>query len=351
MRILLTADPILPVPPLLYGGIERIIDALITGLRSRGHVIGLVALPESTATVDFFAPWPVPQPPQAQLRLEHVSNMRALQCAVRAFRPELLHSFSRLLYLLPFFLRRQPPMIMTYERAPTYATTHWASRLAKGSLTFTGCSADLCRTGQRAGGVWHPIHNFVEMHKYTFQPHVPQDAPLVFLSRIERIKGTHTAIAIAQRTGRRLLIAGNHAETGPEGVYWHTEILPHLGQNGIEYVGPVNDAQKNELLGQAAAMIVPIEWEEPFGIVFAEALACGTPVISAPRGALPEIVRQGVDGFLIHSIEEGCQAVGKLAALDRANCRRQAETCFSETVILDRYEALYRQTVQGARSP
>jgi glycosyltransferase involved in cell wall biosynthesis len=232
---------------------------------------------------------------------------------------------------------------MSYQRQPTARTVGWAAKLAGRSLTFTGCSAHICRQGQAAGGRWVPIHNCVPLGTYTFQPDVAANAPLVFLSRVEKIKGAHTAIAIAQRTDRHLIIAGNQVNS-PEGIrYWEDEIAPHLGKNGIEYVGAVNDAQKNELLGQAAAMLVPIEWDEPFGIVFAEALACGTPIISTPRGALPEIVRQGVDGFLTNSIEESCAAVEKLPQLNRSNCRQRAEQHFSAEAIVKQYESLYQQ--------
>jgi glycosyltransferase involved in cell wall biosynthesis len=185
----------------------------------------------------------------------------------------------------------------------------------------------------------------VELEKYTFVPTVAKsDAPLVFLSRVERIKGAHTAIAAAKRTKRRLLIAGNHGTTGEEGRYWQEEIVPNLGRDGIEYVGTVNDAQKNALLGTAAAMIVPIEWEEPFGIVFAEALACGTPVISCPLGALPEIVRSGMDGYLVNNVESACTAIQNLPQIDRRNCRQRAEDCFSASVIVDKYEQLYHSS-------
>ena len=179
-----------------------------------------------------------------------------------------------------------------------------------------------------------------------FEPEVGQDAPLVFLSRVERIKGAHTAITVARRTGRRLIIAGNHASSGPELDYWTNEIAPHLG-GAIEYVGPVDDQQKNALLGQAAALIVPIEWNEPFGIVFAEALACGTPVISCPRGALPEIVRHGVDGFLVTTIEEACNAVAKIDKIDRRNCRKRVEDRFSATIVSAQYERLYEERLAG----
>jgi glycosyltransferase involved in cell wall biosynthesis len=164
---------------------------------------------------------------------------------------------------------------------------------------------------------------------------------LVFLSRIEAQKGAHLAIEVAKRSGRRLLIAGNHSPTPEAKVFWHKKILPEIGQNRIEYIGPVNDAQKNDLLGKAAAMVVPVQWDEPFGIVFAEALACGTPVISCPRGALPEIVRNGVDGFLVNSVEEACIAVGKLPAINRADCRQRAETAFSSGVVVKHYLELY----------
>ncbi|MEL7038528.1 MAG: glycosyltransferase [Cyanobacteria bacterium J06592_8] len=337
MKILLTADPELPVPPTLYGGIERIVDLLVTELRSRGHTIGLVAHRDSTSPADQHFPWPGLK---SQDQFDALQNTAALWSAVQKFKPDLLHSFSRVFYLLPL-LNSSLPKVMSYQRATGGSSVKWATKIAKSSLTFTGCSEHICRQGRAGGGVWHPIHNCVEPEKFTFQPHVAEDAPLVFLSRIERIKGAHTAIKVAQKTGRRLLIAGNYSTIGEAGSYWENEILPHLGKNGIEYVGTVNDEQKNELLGQAAAMIVPIEWEEPFGIVFAESLACGTPVISCPRGALPEIVRLGVDGYLINTIEEACTAVENITKIDRSNCRQRVEEYFSTSAIVDQYEQLY----------
>ncbi|WP_404786653.1 glycosyltransferase [Altericista sp. CCNU0014] len=341
MRILLTADPELPVPPLLYGGIERIVDLLVTKFQARGHSIGLVAHSESTSPATPIFPW---QGKRSQNKLDTARNTMTLWSAVQQFQPDIVHSFSRIFYLLPL-LGSRLPKVMSYQRDPSLRTAGWGVKLANGSLTFTGCSDYICRVGRNAGGTWHPIYNCVETDKYTFQPTVADDAPLVFLSRIERIKGAHTAIAIAQKTGRRLLIAGNYSTTGEAGQYWQEEILPHLGKNGIEYVGTVNDTQKNKLLGQAAAMIVPIEWNEPFGIVFAESLACGTPVISCPTGSLPEIVRQRIDGYLVTSIEEAISAVEKLPKIDRLNCRQRVEQHFSAEVIVDRYEKLYQKLI------
>jgi glycosyltransferase involved in cell wall biosynthesis len=338
MRILLTADPELPVPPQLYGGIERIIDLLLRGLQAQGHIVGLVAHPESTSPAEHFFPW---KGKQSQNKFDAIKNTITLWSAVQQFQPDIIHSFSRILYLLPL-LQSSLPKVMSYQRDPSFRTTSWGNKLAKKTLTFTGCSDYICRVGRTAGGIWHPVHNCVELEKYTFQPAVNADAPLVFLSRIERIKGAHTAIAAAKLTGRRLIIAGNYSSSGEAGKYWEEEIVPHLGRDGIEYIGTVNDTQKNELLGKAAAMIVPIEWEEPFGIVFAEALACGTPVISSSRGALPEIVRHGVDGYLVNNLQEAVNAISALPNINRHNCRQRAEECFSASYIVKQYEKLYQ---------
>jgi glycosyltransferase involved in cell wall biosynthesis len=337
MKILLTADPELPVPPKLYGGIERIIDVLATGLQARGHIIGLVAHSESTSPVKQLFPW---TGKRSQSLPDTLLNTATLWSAVQQFKPDLIHSFSRIFYLAPL-LRSPIPKIMSYQRNPSRRTTSWAVKLAGSSLTFTGCSDYICQVGRPSGGQWHPIYNCVDLEKYTFQPVVAADAPLVFLSRIERIKGAHRAIAAAKLAQRRLLIAGNYTTEGEAGRYWHEEIEPHLSQDGIEYIGTVDDVQKNALLGQAAAMIVPIEWSEPFGIVFAEALACGTPVISCPRGALPEIVRSGVDGYLVNDVDDAVAAIHNLSEIDRHHCRQRVEQYFSADTVVSQYEHLY----------
>ncbi len=342
MRILITVDPEFPVPPPTYGGIERIADGLVKALRRRGCEVGLVAHRASTCRADAFYPW---DGVRSQASIDSYRNMRVLRKAVATFKPDVLHSFSRILYMLPV-MRCALPKIMSYEREPTRRTVRLGAALADGSLSFTGCSEYISRQGRRGGGEWRAIHNFVDTDFYRFQPRVADNAPLVFLSRVERIKGAHTAIAVARRCGRRLIIAGNHAVSGPELDYWTREIEPQLGGD-IEYVGPVDDTQKNALLGQAAAMVVPIEWNEPFGMVFTEALACGTPVITCPRGALPEIVRPGVDGFLVNSVEEACNAVATLGEIDRSACRKRAEELFSVPVVAAQYQRLYEDRIAG----
>lgn len=338
MKILYTVDPELPVPPKGYGGIERIVDALAREMRRRGHTVGLVAHPESSCPVDALYGWP-----EASFR-PSVRNLAALWRAVGRFRPDLVHSFSRLAYLTPLFFLKIPK-IMSYQRHTGGRPVAWAARMGGRSLRFTGCSEFICRMGRRAGGTWQPVPNFVELDKYPFAPTVAPDAPLVFLSRIESIKGPHLAIEIARRAGRRLIIAGNRLATGPEAAYFENQIAPHFGKDGIEYVGEVDDARKAALLTNAAALLVPIQWDEPFGIVFVEALAAGTPVISSPRGALPEILPARECGFLVNTIEEGVAAVQALGSVARAACRKRVEDFYSSQVVMAQYLALYQEMI------
>jgi glycosyltransferase involved in cell wall biosynthesis len=346
LRILLTADAELPVPPRLYGGIERILDALVRAYVARGHEVGLVAHRDSTSPASRLYPWAT----DSSLGLANArANTPVLRRAVRDFRPDVIHSHSRLLWLLGL-VADPTPKVMSYQREPTGRTIRWSRRLHGGRLVFTGISDYIAKAGrERGGGDWTTVPNFVDTGLYTFRATVPDDAPLVFLSRIEAIKGCHTAIEIAKRAGRRLLIAGNHVEEGEAGAYWRERILPELGKHGIEHVGPVDDAQKDALLGQAAAMVVPIEWNEPFGIVFAESLACGTPVIACPRGALPEIVEEGRHGFLIRSVEEGVAAVARLGEIDRAECRARVEERFSAEVVAGQFLDLYGRLAASRR--
>ncbi len=339
MRLLLTADPEIPVPPTGYGGIERIVDALVREFAARGHAVGLVAHADSQSPAVARFAWPGRR---STSHRDAVRNTLALRRAVREFQPDVLHSFSRLAYLLPLLPSRLPK-VMSYQRHTGGRQVTLASRLGGRSLRFTGCSEFICAQGRRAGGSWTAIHNFIEPAKFTFVPRVPADAPLVFLSRIESIKGADLAIAIARAAGRRLVLAGNHATTGSEGEFWNSQIAPRLGRDGIEWVGEVNDAQKNELLGRAAALLVPIQWNEPFGIVFAEALACGTPVLTCARGAAPEIVTAGRTGFFVGTVAEGVQAVHLVGKLDRTACRHAAEERFSVSGCSGQYLGLYAE--------
>ena len=347
MRVLYVADPFLPVPPLHYGGIERVVASLARHAVDAGHEVGLVAHPDSSLPGVTLYPLALKS---SSARPGWLRNARRVRSAVREFRPDVLHSFARLACLLAV-LRAPLPKIMSYQREPTQRTVRWASRIAGGSLLFAGCSESIAERGRANGGMWASIPNGIDLEKYSFRAKVAPDAPLVFLSRIERVKGAHQAIAAARAAGRSLILAGNHVFSGPEADYWRDEIAPHLGRNGISHIGPVDDHQKAELLGRAAALLVPIEWEEPFGLVFVEALACGTPVISCPRGALPEIVTHGLDGFLCRDESELVAAITRIPELSRIACRRKVEERFSSELMYEKYESLYQRLAGLSRKP
>jgi glycosyltransferase involved in cell wall biosynthesis len=342
MRIALTADPELPVPPKLYGGIERIIDTLIRGLVERGHEVTLFANPASQTPCNL-VPYVALNGDSKKALLD---NLRLVSSIIFKGEYDVVHSFGRLAYLLPI-LPSSLPKLMSYQRSITPRSVFWSERLARGSLHFAGCSRRLIKDfAGRAN--WHVVYNGVPLSTYAFQRNVNAEAPLVFLGRIEEIKGPQLAIEIARQTGRRLVLAGNVPNESKHLAFFETEIAPHIDGRQIEYAGPVNDEQKNQLLGQAAALLMPILWEEPFGIVMAEALACGTPVIGLRRGSVPEIVNDGVTGFVCESVAEMVIAVSRLAEVDRQRCRQLMEEKFSGRVMTEAYEALYTRMVAGA---
>ncbi len=334
----------IPVPPSGYGGIERIVAELARVYQNRGYKVALLAKAGSSCPVEKIFSWP-----REEMRSLGATwaNARALKRAVAEFSPDVVHSFARLAYLAAVLPSRRFK-IMSYQRAVGARQVRWARRLARAkSIRFTGCSEFICEQGRRGGGSWRAIPNFVSLEKYDFVPRVASDAPLVFLSRIESIKGADLAIEIAHRAGRRLILAGNRPTDGEEGRYFDAKIAPQLGQKGVEWIGEVDDVTKNRLLGSAAALVVPVQWDEPFGIVFVEAMATGTPVITCARGALPEIVEPGKTGFFIQDPAEGARAVTRIEHLRRADCRDVVENQFSAETCADQYVALYQEMIAG----
>jgi len=333
MKIALTVDPERPVPPRLYGGIERIVDMLAQGLEDRGHEVTLLAHPESDTAGELRSyPGRRSRHPWDTLR----NTLHVGRLAFSA--PDVVHSFGRLAYLAPL-LPMGIPKVMSYQRHVTTSRVRWANRLARGgSMMFTGCSDHITAEIQPYAPA-RTVYNGVPLDIYDFQPSVADDAPLVFLGRIAQIKGTHRAVEVARQSGRRLLIAGNVPDE--EVDYFDQHIRPSLDGDQIRHVGPVDDEQKNQLLGRAAAFLMPIEWDEPFGIVMAEAMACGTPVIGTRRGSIPEVVTQGETGFVCEDAEEMVDAVGHIEELSREACRKRCEEHFSDRAIVDAYENLY----------
>ena len=341
MKVAVSADPEIPVPPTTYGGIERIVAMLVDGLRNRGHEVVLFSHPDSKAQCRQVA-W---SGAKSRSWSDTVKNATVLWAEHRRRRFDVIHSFSRIAYMLPL-LYSSVPKIMTYQRAISRRSVWLGNSLSGGTLHFTAISQHMVASLEDMTN-WRIIFNGVPLSRFTFSDSVDADTgPLLFLGRIESIKGAHLAIEVAQKGGRRLIIAGNIPEGHNE--YFESKILPHLNDKDITYVGPVDDEKKNQLYGSASAFLMPILWDEPFGIVMTEALACGTPIVGLRRGSVPEVVQHGTTGFICDSIDEMVEAVRNLSAIDRHDCRLDAETRFSDRVVVDAYEGLYKSLIMAS---
>lgn len=338
MKILLTVDPEIPVPPLGYGGIERIVDMLIHQYLKKGNEVILLAHPESKVNCKLIG-W---KGAKSQNKRDLLKNTAQLTRLTYCNRFDVIHSFSRLAYMTAI-LPLSIPKVMTYQREPTISQAKKANLIArKGSIVFTGCSNYISNQLATVAEAY-TIYNGAPMHSYNATSSVDEDAPLVFLGRIEPIKGTSVAIKVAKRSNRKLIIAGNIPSEHQN--YFDEKISPYLDDQ-ITYIGPVNDQEKNELLGKGLALLMPIQWNEPFGIVMAEAMACGTPVLGFGRGSVPEVVNHGVTGFISRTGEEMIQQVALIHELSRCQIRKVAEVRFSDEKISDDYLKLYSRIIK-----
>ncbi|WP_439697058.1 glycosyltransferase family 4 protein [Mucilaginibacter sp. AW1-7] len=337
MKIAIIVNPLIPVPPEQYGGIERIVFMLIQELTQKGHVVTLYAHENSGPNCQL-----VGYRESATYGIRDFIRINSLTAGIAFQRFDLVHTFGRMsniAFLMPLGL----PKVVSYQLPPTVAQVKKAIQIArKNSLHFTACSDHIAR---QLGGIAKvtTIYNGVGMDDYAFNGQVPPDAPLVFLGRIQQEKGTDIAIQVALKTGRRLIIAGNIPDERHHRQYFEEQVAPFIDRQQIRYIGPVNNAQKNELLRNARAMLMPVTWDEPFGIVMAEALACGTPVIGFNRGAVPEVITNGINGFVCETLEGMITAVDRSGEIDRRKCRAVAEERFSSGVLAGQYEQLYRE--------
>jgi glycosyltransferase involved in cell wall biosynthesis len=341
MNILLTVDPEIPLPCTGYGGIERMVYMLVEQYLAKGHEVTLCANAGSTVPCRLVG-W---KGKRSQDKWDIIRNTTQLTSVVFNGKFDVVHSFSRLAYIAPL-LRSSVPKIMSYQREPTISQPLKAFKLAKkGSLIFTGCS-DYITSQLSAVAEAYTVYNGAPMHVYQPTQKVAANAPLVFLGRVEPIKGPHIAIEVAQRTNKRLIIAGM-VSSAYQG-YFDEHIKPFLNER-ITFIGSVNDHEKNDLLGSALAFLMPIEWDEPFGIVMVEAMACGTPVLAFKRGSVPEVVEDGITGFICKNAEEMAEQVMNVHQLDRLKIRHAAETKFSDDEISNNYLQLYKKMIERKR--
>jgi len=341
MRILLIMDPGIPVPPVLYGGHERLVHLFAEEYIKMGHEVTILAGPEShcSGTTVTFGINDLSRTSSQRFK-EVMFVWRYLRKNKSNF--DLVHNLGRLSYLLPI-LDRPLKKIMTYGRPVARKGIKMINALPNRNLVFTACSNYCVSTGNIAGR-WKTVYNAIDFSQYQLSEHVDDTAPLMFLGRLDKVKGLHHAIKVAKATGNKLIIGGNIPTTPDNYHYFKTEIEPQIDNEQVKYLGALNDAEKNKYLGQSKALLFPIEWDEPFGMVMIEAMACGTPVIGFNRGSVPEVVSKET-GIIVNGTSDMISAIIKLSYINRRQCREAAYARFNIDKITHDYLNLFKNGI------
>ncbi|MDQ3733581.1 MAG: glycosyltransferase family 4 protein [Actinomycetota bacterium] len=341
LRIALLAPPWIPVPPPGYGGIEAVVALLCEGLVRRGHDVTLFAAPGSRSRATVCEVLPAAHPDEIGLALYEADHVaRAFEMIEQAGPGrtgfDVIHDHSGFV-ALAMAGRIQVPMVHTLHGPFDASTTDFYAQHAD-KAHFVAISQAQKATAPAALAVNEVIHNPIDAAGWPYEPH--KEDYLLWVGRMHETKGPHLAIAAAKRAGVPLVLAGP-IQPGQE-EYFQTKVAPQVDGIGIGYVGEVGGSAKADLIARSRALLMPIQWNEPFGMVMAEALACGTPVIAFPAGAAGEIVRDGITGYLVADEEEMAAAIGRLGALDPAQCRADVIARFDVDRIAAAYEGVYR---------
>lgn len=329
------------VPPKLYGGTERIVAYLTDALVARGHDVTLFASADASTQARLVStrtqsirldPSPLKSDLAAHLSLMHEVRRQAERFDVLHFHIDLLH--------LPVFESVASRTVTTLhgrldltDLAGAYA--HWPE------YPLVSISRQQRAPLPRASWIATVPHG---IPADLYRPHTnSQGGYLAFLGRISPEKRPDRAIAIARRAGIPLKIAAK--VDAVDQAYFHENIAPLLDDPLVQYIGEISDAEKEAFLGNARALLFPIDWPEPFGLVMIEAMACGTPVIAWHCGSVPSVIDEGLTGFIVNSEDEAVEAVAKLPRLNRQSIRSVFERRFTADVMAATYETVYQQVM------
>jgi glycosyltransferase involved in cell wall biosynthesis len=344
VRIALLAPVANAVPPKAYGGVETVVAALAAGLVEAGHDVTLFASGDSKTNADVAAVFPEPVTRRG-LR-DDAETEHATACFLRAHEFDVVGSHAGVL-AAALSASVDAPVVHTVSDALEGARTAW-QRAYRFAPRLRVVAVSDHQRGQAPELPWvATCPNGVDVERYRFRS--DPDDYAAFVGRMSPEKGCHLAIEAARRAGVPLRIAAKREEPH-EREYFDECVRPHLG-NGVEFVGEVTPAEKIELLGRARATLFPVNGDEAFGLVLVESLATGTPVVALRRAAVPEIVADGHTGFLVDHVGGIAGALSGIDALDRAECRREAERRFSKTALARAYASAYAEASRATRDP
>lgn len=344
MRIAEVAPPWLAVPPMGYGGIEWVVALLADGLTERGHAVTLFATGDSRTRARLEYAFAEAPGPRLINDIWH-DTVHTLT----AFRDpsvfDVYHVHSPWSALAAGALAG-PPVVHTLH-GPFTADMRLLYSLLGDRATFVAISeAQRAQMPELAyGGV---VHNGVNLPDYPLRGRTEKEDFVLFLGRADPDKGALRAVRAAKAAGERLVIAAKVAHPTEE-HHWHKEVLPEMPADAT-VLGEISLDEKVDLLGRAKAVLFPISWDEPFGLVMIEAMACGTPVIATPWGAVPEVVVDGETGFVVEVDDypaAAADALRRLDQIDPAACRRRVEERFSRESMVAGYERVFEAAVAG----
>lgn len=339
MRIALLAPVWFPVPPAFYGGIERVVSLLADGLVAAGHEVSLFASGDSRTDATLEA---VYAEAPSELIGTTVPDLRhALSCIERAGSFDVVNDHSGMLGAV--LAGTCPvPAVHTVHGPLTGEAGEVYERIARVAPQLGLVSISLNQRRPKPDLPWVAnCPNALDLDDY------PLDAArgdyLLFLGRMSPEKGAHRAIEVAREAGLPLRIAGKAREPA-ERAYFDDQVRPHLGPD-VEFLGEVPHDEKVRLLQGARATLFPIDWEEPFGLVMIESMACGTPVIATRRGAVPEVIEHGRSGLIVDEYRAMAAAVEEADRLDPVECRRCVEERFSPARMVEDYLLAYERVL------
>jgi glycosyltransferase involved in cell wall biosynthesis len=345
LKIAQIAPLIERIPPKKYGGTERVIHALTEALVKRGHDVTLFASGDSLTSAKLRSVFPRSLREAKIRNLYNLNDLTLLNIGIAyqlSGQFDLIHDHNGL-FSLPTANICPVPVVMTIH-GPITASNKPLYR-AMNKPAFVAISKSQAQTAPKEMTISGVVHNGLDLEGYPFS--AENDGYLLFVGRICMEKGTHYAIDIAQMLNLPLIIAAKLDQT--DVPYFNEYIGPRLSDAGISqqirWIGEVNEEERNRLMSKALCLLHPATWKEPFGLTLIESLACGTPVVGFNKGSVPEIIKNGLCGYVVEDEEEMVNAVLNIGKIDRKQCRKYAVENFNSNLMADRYEEIYRRLI------